>query len=83
MEKCFCCGRSLKNKPHAVADTKDGQLVFVGRDCARQIVAQAAFARARGVENPGWLHKSGGPSLFPWWPFGEAVLKAQDEAVRS
>jgi hypothetical protein len=38
IEKCFLCGRALP-KSRQQADTRDDQIVLVGRDCYRKIEA--------------------------------------------
>ena len=53
-EKCFACGRSLEQNP-AMADTRDAQIVFVGRECMKKIIA----AGERGYQPP-----QGGLRLF-------------------
>lgn len=54
-ERCFACGKKLGKNPTLV-DTRDAQLVYVGRECAKK-VAQAGEA--------GWLPPSGGLRLYP------------------
>lgn len=53
-DPCFACGRALGRTP-MIADTLDGQLVFVGRECGREIEA--------GGKN-GWQPSRGGPRLY-------------------
>lgn len=53
-EKCFACGRKLGKHPRMV-DTRDAQIVCVGRDC----FALVKSAGAKGYQPPG-----GGPRLF-------------------
>lgn len=53
-EKCFACDRHLGASPASVT-TADGQKVFVGRECYKQIVA-AGY--------PGWQPPFGGPRLY-------------------
>jgi hypothetical protein len=36
-ERCFACGRVIHSRPTRRADTRDGQVVFVGPECARRI----------------------------------------------
>lgn len=55
MDKCFACGRKLGKSPQLV-DTRDDQLVFVGRECFK-LVQQAG--------NSGYQPPLGGPRLFP------------------
>lgn len=57
--KCFACDRPLGRNP-MLADTRDGQLVFVGSDC----FAQIQFAAKSGQP---WQPKKGGPCLFLAW----------------
>jgi hypothetical protein len=52
-DKCFACGRALGRNP-ALADTRDGQVVFVGSECFKLI--------KRG--NVGWQPPKGGPRLY-------------------
>ena len=64
-KKCFACGKALKGKIF-FADCGDSQKgVQVGPDCHKHIIEQAEYAASRGVENPGYLPRSGGPHLFP------------------
>lgn len=35
-ERCFACGRSLGKSPQLV-DTRDGQTVYVGRECFKLV----------------------------------------------
>jgi hypothetical protein len=53
-DKCFACDRKL-NRPR-VADTRDGQTVFVGADCYRKIEAAGEV---------GYQPPKGGPRLYP------------------
>ena len=53
-ERCFACGRKLGKKPLLV-DTRDGQLVYVGSECAKLIKA----AGEKGYKPP-----LGGPRLY-------------------
>lgn len=53
-ERCFACDRKLGRSPLLV-DTRDGQLVYVGRECAKMI-------RAGG--SAGWQPPKGGPRLW-------------------
>jgi len=52
--RCFACDRPLGRDPRR-ADTRDGQRVYVGRDCLRKIVA----AGEEGYQPP-----AGGPLLY-------------------
>lgn len=54
-ERCFACGRRLGKTPLLV-DTRDGQEVFVGRECGKLVLAAG---------DDGWLPPKGGPRLFP------------------
>jgi len=58
-EKCFACGKALP-KSKKMADTRDDQIVWVGPDCYRKIVAAG---------EAGWqpTNKIGsrGPRLYP------------------
>ena len=51
-EKCFQCGKKLGKNPHLV-DTRDAQIVAVGNECFKHIVA----AGEKGWRHP--KHKSG------------------------
>lgn len=53
-ERCFACNRTLGKRP-AVVDTRDGQTVFVGRECFKLIKA----AGEAGYQPP-----LGGPRLY-------------------
>jgi hypothetical protein len=55
MDRCFACGRKLGAKPYR-ADTRDGQTVFVGQECAKLI---------RHAGEVGYQPPQGGPKLFP------------------
>lgn len=54
-QRCGACGKPLVQPPHQV-DTRDGQVVYVGPECARHI----ANAGTRG-----WKPPLGGPKLYP------------------
>lgn len=54
-EKCFACGRKLGKTPLLV-DTRDGQTVFVGRECAKLVLAMG---------EQGYRPPRGGPKLYP------------------
>lgn len=54
-ERCFACGRTLGAKPMLV-DTRDGQTVYVGRECAKLVVAAG---------DAGYQPPKGGPRLYP------------------
>lgn len=51
-DKCFACGRKLGKSP-ALVDTRDGQTVYVGRECAKMVTTE------------GWQPPKGGPKLYP------------------
>jgi len=53
-DKCFACGRQIYTC--SLADTRDGQEVFVGAECYRKIMA----AGENGYQPP-----RGGPKLYP------------------
>jgi hypothetical protein len=55
IERCFACGKKLGKSP-ALVDTRDAQLVFVGSECLKKVLAAG--------EN-GWQPPRGGPRLFP------------------
>lgn len=52
--KCFACDRKLGKNPK-VADTRDDQWVYVGRECYKHILAAGSV---------GWQPPKGGPRLF-------------------
>jgi hypothetical protein len=51
---CFACGKPMTENRHLV-DTRDGQTVFVGRECYRKIVAN---------KESGYQPPKGGPRLY-------------------
>lgn len=53
-DRCFACGRALGKSP-AIADTRDGQMVYVGRECYRLIAAAG---------EAGYQPQRGGPRLW-------------------
>lgn len=53
-DRCFACGRVLGSAPKLV-DTRDGQRVYVGKECFKKLVVS-------GVA--GWQPTKGGPRLF-------------------
>lgn len=57
-QRCFACDRSLISvngtEPHK-ADTRDGQIVYVGGDCIRKI---------RAAGEVGYQPPMGGPRLW-------------------
>jgi hypothetical protein len=55
-ERCFACGRLIQRPDPHRADTRDDQIVFVGPECYRMVVA----AGEAGYQPP-----LGGPRLFP------------------
>lgn len=63
--KCFCCGQPLTGKIFLADCADDQKGVEVGPNCFLYIIGQAEYAKKRGIENPGYTHKSGGPALFP------------------
>lgn len=52
--KCFACDKRLGKRP-SIADTRDGQFVFVGSECYRLIVAAGEV---------GYQPPLGGPRLY-------------------
>ena len=54
-ERCFACDRPITGTPR-LADTRDDQIVYVGPDCYRQIVATG---------EDGYQPAKGGPKLYP------------------
>lgn len=54
-ERCFACGRKL-GKSAGLADTRDAQVVHVGRECLKLI---------RSAGESGYQPPRGGPRLFP------------------
>lgn len=62
---CFCCGKVLKGKIFLVDCLDDQKGLEVGPDCYKHIVEQAKYAKANNIENPGYMPRSGGPSLIP------------------
>lgn len=69
-ERCFACNKVLR-KP-TPADTRDGQTVFVGPECARKI-------EAAGDE--GYQPAGGGPRLFPVAEAGKATRRQRTTAA--
>lgn len=57
-DKCFACDKQLTTN-YFVADTRDGQVVHVGNDCYRKIMAAG---------EAGFQPDKGGPRL---WPFSK------------
>lgn len=55
MDKCFACGKRLGKTP-ALVDTRDGQRVFVGRECYKLV---------RDAGENGYQPPLGGPKLYP------------------
>ena len=51
MRRCFACDRRLSSNPY-VAVTIDGQIVYVGSDCYKNI------------GKAGWQPPKGGPRLY-------------------
>lgn len=56
-QRCFACGRKLGKSPKLV-DTRDGQLVYVGSECFKLVVAMG---------EDGYRPLSGGPRLYLIW----------------
>jgi hypothetical protein len=54
-DRCFACGRRLGERTPRSADTRDGQWVYVGSECAKYIEAAG---------EDGWQPPRGGPRLF-------------------
>lgn len=55
-EVCFACGRPLAAQRPIRVDTRDGQTVFVGTECAKRVLAAG---------ETGWQPPLGGPRLYP------------------
>jgi hypothetical protein len=53
-DKCFACDRTL-GRSYALVDTRDDQLVYVGSECFKLVVASGD----RGYQPP-----KGGPRLY-------------------
>lgn len=53
-ERCFACGRKIKTTIH-LADTRDDQIVYVGKDCWKKI---------KNAGENGWQPDRGGPKLY-------------------
>lgn len=69
MNKCFACGKRLgKNPP--IADTRDGQRVYVGSECFKYIKL--------GGDN-GYQPPLGGPRL---WTFPDNLNQKELNEVR-
>lgn len=66
-EKCFACGKKLGKNP-ALVDTRDDQLVFVGRECFK-LIKEAGEA--------GYMAK--GMRLF--FPIPQAALEVHNSRV--
>lgn len=49
MNRCFHCGKKLGKNPKLV-DTRDGQLVYVGRECYKLVTA----AGEHGLKTTPW-----------------------------
>lgn len=54
--RCFACDRIIRDQKPKMADTRDGQEVFVGKDCLEKILS----AGEAGYQPP-----TGGPKLYP------------------
>jgi hypothetical protein len=59
--RCFACDRLIHRKDPLAADTRDGQEVFIGAECAKKIAAAG---------EAGWQPPKGGPRLYPLLPTG-------------
>jgi len=57
--RCFACDRLIRRKVPLEADTRDGQIVFVGPECFRMIAANG---------EQGYRPPKGGPRLYPVAP---------------
>ena len=55
--KCFACDKKIPDQKGSIADTKDGQLVYVGPQCYRNIKAFTS----------GYQPPKGGPRLFVYY----------------
>jgi hypothetical protein len=53
--KCFACDRTMKGDPQQ-ADTRNGQIVYVGPCCLKKIIATG---------DAGYQPPKGGPRLYP------------------
>ena len=58
-ETCFACDKPLHGNP-TLADTRDGQTVYVGPECLRRI---------RAAGEAGYQPPRGGPRLYLINPF--------------
>lgn len=67
-DKCFACGKKLGKSP-ALVDTRDDQLVFVGRECFK-LIAEAGEG--------GYMPKSGTRLFFP---IPQAALEVHNSRV--
>jgi hypothetical protein len=56
VDKCFACDRVIRRKEPYLADTRDGQIVYVGPECLKKIES----AGEAGYQPP-----TGGPGLYP------------------
>lgn len=54
--RCFACGRVIHRKEPYQVDTRDAQIVFVGPECFRLVIAAGDL---------GYQPPKGGPRLFP------------------
>ena len=54
--RCFACDRIIREEKPAIADTRDGQGVYVGNECLKKILR----AGESGYQPP-----KGGPKLYP------------------
>ena len=61
---CFACGKKTGTNPN-IADTRDDQIVFVGMECYRRIVAAG---------DAGYQPERGGPRL---WTIPKGLTQAE------
>lgn len=62
IEHCFACGKQIKLDDEcepACADTRDGQIVYVGPECWRKI---------QKADTLGYQPSKGGPRLWAFYP---------------
>jgi hypothetical protein len=75
-EKCFACGKPLP-KSKKMADTRDDQIVWVGPDCYRKIVAagESGYQPTQYLRQ-GKLVPAQGPRLYPTKRISDAEVDA-------
>jgi hypothetical protein len=75
-EKCFACGKALP-KSKKMADTRDDQIVWVGPDCYRNILAagEAGYQPPRYLQQGKWI-PAAGPRLYPTKQVSDAEADA-------